>query len=336
LEQIRQAIRPHRLANENRELRQAVSLPAPPQLFIGNSQGMKRLLEQIHKVALSDSTVLLTGETGTGKTTFARLIHGVGTRDPVRFIYVNCSTLPANLIEDQLFGHVKGAFTDAVSDRMGHVELADGGTLFLDEVGDLPLELQPKLLTFLQDRTFQRIGDPRSKQVDVRVIAATNKDLDVKVAERSFRADLYYRLNVLPLVVPPLRDRPEDIPLFADFVLQRLAQKRGGAKAVVAADAMQAIQLHRWPGNIRELENVLDRAATFCEDGVIGGKDLDLGGAAPAPGPTGLAGLTLEEIERLAIVGTLKATGGNKKAAAQMLGIDEKSIYNKMKRLGLG
>jgi DNA-binding NtrC family response regulator len=337
LEQIRAALRPGRLASENLELRQAVSLPAPAEIFVGKSPAAVRLIEQLRKLAPLDSTVLIRGESGTGKTTLARLLHANGPRAKERFITVSCGALPANLIEAQLFGHVRGAFTDAVADRPGSVEMADGGTLFLDEIGDLPLELQPKLLTFLQDRTFQRIGDPRTLHADVRVVAATHQRLEAKIADRSFREDLFYRLNVLPIEAPPLRDRPDDIPLFARFVLDRLAAKRNSAPFELTADATTALLRHSWPGNMRELENVLERAATFCTDGKITALDLNLSPGRPTPtgDSLGLAGMTMDEIERRAIIETLAKSGGNKKAAAKMLDIDEKSIYNKMRRLGL-
>jgi DNA-binding NtrC family response regulator len=337
IEQIRNALRPRRLAHENRTLKQAMSQPAGADLFVGESPLAAKLLDQVRKVAALDSTVLITGESGTGKSTLARLIHNQSPRATERMITVSCGSLPANLIESQLFGHVRGAFTDAVSDRAGSVEMADGGTLFLDEIGDLPLELQPKLLTFLQDRTFQRIGDPTMLSADVRVIAATHQDLEAKVADRSFRADLYYRLNVLPITMPALRDRSSDVPLFARFVLERLAKKRGVSPVDLTPEARDALQRYTWPGNLRELENVLERAATFCEGNRIQIEDLHLKNIAPMTplANKGLAGLTLEEIERLAILETLEHCRNNKKAAARMLDIDEKSIHNKMKRLGL-
>jgi DNA-binding NtrC family response regulator len=296
------------------------------------------LLRQARKVAASEATALLRGETGTGKTTLARWLHEHGPRAGERFIAVSCATLPANLMESALFGHVKGAFTGAVADHPGSVHLAEGGTLFLDEIGDLPLELQPKLLTFLQEFVYTRVGDPRPRQADVRVIAATNDDLERRVAERSFRGDLYYRLAVLPLSVPPLRERREDILKFADFWLARRAGKLGGPPVRLAPDAAAALERHAWPGNLRELEHVLERAATFGDGAEIRLADLALRPAAPAAGdvPAGnLAGRTLEDIERQALLDTLAHCAGNKKAAARMLAIDEKSVYNKLRRLGL-
>ncbi|HVJ82266.1 MAG TPA: sigma-54 dependent transcriptional regulator [Planctomycetia bacterium] len=335
--QIVQALHPARLATENRELKQTFVAPAAADLFAAVSPAAGQLLDRARKLAPLDGTILLTGESGTGKTTLARLIHQASGRPDDRFIPVSCATLPANLMESQLFGHVRGAFTDAVADRAGSVEAADGGTLFLDEIGDLPLELQPKLLTFLQEKSFQRIGDPRPRQVDVRVIAATNHDLEAKVADRSFREDLFYRLNVLPLFVPPLRDRAADILPFANFCLRRLAQKRNAAVVGLSPEAEAVLVRYAWPGNLRELESKLEQAATFCSESRITEADLSirLAGVRPPVAALGLAGLTLEEIERRALVETIDYCKGNKKAAARMLAIDEKSVYNKMRRLGL-
>lgn len=341
LARIRQAQRASAVAAENRQLREAVASPAVTIDLVGESEFARRLSERIAKVASLDSTVLITGESGTGKTTVARAIHRLGPRRSGPFVAVSCAALPRDLIEAELFGHVKGAFTGAVADRPGRAEMADGGTLFLDEIGDLPLELQPKLLTFLQDRTVQRIGDARSRTVDVRVLAATHQDLSTKCERGQFRRDLFFRLAVLILELEPLRNRPEDVGAFAVHTLARIAQKRGTLPYVLSEEARQALLAYGWPGNVRELENVLERASAFCEGGRILAKDLDLesppGGAAASGKalPPDLAGQTLADIERRAILDTLAACGGNKKAAARSLGIDEKSIYNKMKRLGL-
>ena len=259
----------------------------------------------------------------------------VGPRAGERFIAVSCATLPANLIESALFGHVKGAFTGAVADHTGSVQLADGGTLFLDEIGDLPLELQPKLLTFLQERVYQRVGDPRPRHADLRVIAATNDDLERRVAERSFRGDLYFRLAVLPLAVPPLRERREDIARFAEFWLARRARKANAPPIALHPEAVKSLELHPWPGNLRELEHVLERAATFGNGVEIRPGDLPLRGPAALPAGATLAGRTLEDIERQALLETIAHCNGNKKAAAKLLAIDEKSVYNKLRRLGL-
>lgn len=337
LVQVEHALRSGRLARENSQLRQAVASPMPTVRVIGESAAAQRLREQIEKVAGLDATVLLTGESGTGKTTLARMIHQLGKRRGHPFVAVSCASLPRDLIEAELFGHKKGAFTGALADRPGRAEMADGGTLFLDEIGDLPLELQPKLLTFLHDRVVQRIGDAESRTVDVRVIAATNHDLKQRCREGRFRDDLYYRLNVLPIESPPLRQRGQDMLAFANEALARIAAARSSAPLSLSAGAKEAILCYSWPGNIRELENVLERATAFAAGAALTPEDLGIspGQAASAPVAPSLAGLTLEEIERRAIRDHLHASGGNKKAAAKALGIDEKSIYNKMKRLGL-
>ncbi len=248
--------------------------------------------------------------------------------------------MPRDLIEAELFGHARGAFTGAVSDRPGRAELADGGTLFLDEVGDLPIEIQPKLLTFLQDRVVQRIGSNKTHRADVRVIAATNHDLAAMCRERRFREDLFFRLNVLSLRVPTLAERIEDVPELVRELLGRISRRRRSMLFQITPDALSAIQRHSWPGNVRELENVLERASAFCERATITAADLSFDDVVPsqsadsAPAPS-LAGLTLAEVEGRAIVDTLRATGGNKAKAARKLAISEKSIYNKIKRLGL-
>jgi DNA-binding NtrC family response regulator len=246
------------------------------------------------------------------------------------------------LVEAELFGHTKGAFTGAINDRPGRAEIADGGTLFLDEIGDLPLELQPKLLTFLQDRTFQRIGSNKVYTVDVRLIAATHQDLAGMCRERRFREDLYFRLNVISLHVPALRERLEDIPELTQQILQRIGRRRGQPALVCELAATAALQRYPWHGNVRELENVLERASAFCDDAVIGVADLAFPATTagpfvepPASTPLTLAGSTLDGLEKQAILDTLQATGGNKAEAARRLGISEKSIYNKMKRFGL-
>ena len=339
LAHVGQAVVSSRLVRENRQLRQAVSSPTLPSPFLAESPAALAIASQTARIAELDSTVLITGESGTGKTTIARTIHHGGPRAKQPFIDVSCATLPRDLIESELFGHVRGAFTGAVSDRLGRAEMADGGTLFLDEIGDLPLELQPKLLTFLQDRKVQPIGAMSSRTVDVRVIAATHQDLQRKCRERSFREDLFFRLNVLPLAIPPLRERREDIAQFAAYVLERIAEKRGCAPYLLTDEARRLLIHHPWPGNIRELENVLERASAFCVEGVIGPDDLGLAGD-PEPADSvsangSLAGLTFAEIERRAILDALAHSGGNKKAAARQLGIDEKTIHNKIKRLGL-
>jgi DNA-binding NtrC family response regulator len=337
LARLRQAENAARLSAENRQLRRAVEVPSIEPAMIGKSEFSRWLTDRCRKIAGLDSTVLITGESGTGKTTVARMIHHLGPRRSGPFVAVSCAALPRDLIEAELFGHVRGAFTGAISDRPGRAEMADGGTLFLDEIGDLPLELQPKLLTFLQDRVLQRIGETQVRKVDVRVIAATHQDLEEKVQQHSFRQDLYFRLAVLTLEMKPLRDRSEDVLVFAEHILSRIASQRRERPFEISPEAVKLLEGYSWPGNIRELENVLERGTAFCESAKLEPDDLGLCEAEVVEdsSPISLAGQTLDEIERRAIIDTLSLLGGNKKGAAKMLGIDEKSIYNKMRRLGI-
>ena len=340
---VDRAIRNSRIVRENREMRQVINESGPTVGWIGCSEASRLLNEQIGRVACLDSTVMLKGESGTGKSMVARLIHQQSHRASNPFVAVNCAALPRDLIESELFGHEKGAFTGAVSERIGRAEVADGGTLFLDEIGDLPLELQPKLLTFLQDRVVQRIGCNRLREVDVRIIAATHQDLETMCCEGRFRQDLYYRLNVLAISIAPLRERLADLPELCSRILNRIARHRNGPETRISDDAIAALATHTWQGNIRELENVLERSSAFCEGGLIGRQDvarnLDTDGRSDAAvsnihSPSAsMNGRTLREIERQAIVDTIRGCQGNKALAARTLGISEKSIYNKIKRL---
>lgn len=302
---------------------------------------MAEVVRQARQIAETELTTLITGESGTGKTTIARLIHASGPRAGRPFVVVNCASLPRELIEAELFGHARGAFTGAVLDRAGRVEMANGGTLLLDEIGDLPRELQPKLLTFLQDQTFQRIGSDRLHCVDVRVIGATNQDLIEACQEKRFREDLYFRLNVLNLHLPPLRERRGCLPELVAQILTRIGQRNDRPVPRVHERAMFALIQHDWPGNVRELENVLQRACVFCEDEEITEHDLrfdrftrpaESGDAERPASAAVLAGRTLAEIEKQALIETLEACRGNKAMAARNLGISERSIYNKLKR----
>jgi DNA-binding NtrC family response regulator len=317
------------------QLRGALSSSPLAPLLVGESSAALEVRAKAQRLAEIESTVLLSGESGTGKSLVARYIHQHSARAGQPFVTVSCAALPRDLLEAELFGHERGAFTGAVSTRPGRIELAHGGTLFLDEIGDLPLPLQPKLLVFLQEREVQRIGSNKSRRVDVRVIAATNQDLEEMCRARIFREDLYFRVNVLALELPPLRARADDIPGLAEHHLNRIARQRGLSAFKLDPGAAAALAAYHWPGNVRELENVLERASVFCEGQVVSAKDLGLPAAAPrraaAEGPS-LAGCTLEELERRAIVDAVKACGGNKAAAARMLGISEKGFYNKLQR----
>lgn len=323
----------HELAQRTAELENVVGggVGAPQLQY--RSLSMKALMQRVKQTALRDSTVILRGETGTGKTTIARLIHEQGERKNGPFLTLSCAALPKELLEAELFGYERGAFTGASQSRPGCAELADGGTLFLDEIGDLPFELQPKLLTFLQERWVRRIGGRDIKHPNVRIISATHRNLKEMVKEGTFREDLLYRLEVLELVVPPLRERKEDIEAICEFFLLQSAERRGESARHISVEALRKLEAHRWPGNVRELQNVLERALAYADGSTINANDLHLREAeqiTQAPNKT-LAGLTLEQVERQAIRDTLDYTGGDKVAAAKMLGISLKSIYNKLK-----
>ena len=349
---VNKAVEARNLLRENESLRESLTSNVPASLSPVQCPTDNQLTENIHRIASLDSTVMIRGESGTGKSTVARMIHQNGPRKDKPFVAINCASLPRDLIESELFGHSRGAFTGAVKDRPGRAEVADAGTLFLDEIGDLPLELQPKLLTFLQDRTIQRIGSNDTKKVDVRLIVATHRNLAEMCTTNHFRQDLYYRLNVLRMDIPPLRDRKEEIPMLVANILKRIADRQNATCPLVSDEALLTLAGYHWPGNIRELENVLERAAAFCKTDRIGHSDLMFDnmiamhekagrthsavvGKLPTPGVPTLAGMTLEQIERQAIIETLAACGGNKAKTARTLGISEKSVYNKMRRLGI-
>ena len=249
-----------RVKNENLALREEIDRASMFEEIVGSSEALRAVLRQIAQVAPTDSTVLITGETGTGKELVARAIHKRSARSARAFVSVNCAAVPASLIASELFGHERGAFTGALQRRQGKFELADGGTIFLDEVGELPADAQVALLRVLQEREFERIGGSRPIRVDVRVIAATNRDLQAAVAEKAFRRDLFYRLNVFPVEVPPLRERPADIPLLVEYFVHRFAKRAGKRIAGISSKTLDLLQSYPWPGNIRELQNVLERA----------------------------------------------------------------------------
>ena len=288
-------------------------------------------------MASQRSTVLIQGESGTGKELVARAIHFSGERGTRPFVAVSCAALAETLLESELFGHERGAFTGAVAQKKGKFELADGGTLFLDEIGDISPKLQVDLLRVLQERRFFRVGGTSEIQVDVRVIAATHRDLEAEVREGRFRDDLYYRLNVINVQIPPLRERREDMPLLAQEFLDRLSHELGREVGGISDEALRLLMDHDWPGNVRELENAVERALVTCKSGVLTAEDfafLRPPAAFPRrPGPRRCPpGLTLPEVEKQYIAATLQRTQGNIKAAADALGIDRSTLYEKIRR----
>ncbi len=302
--------------------------------LIGSSAKFQAVLNAINLVAPVDSAVLIQGETGTGKEAIARAIHQASRRSQNRFVALNCAAIPGALLESELFGHERGAFTGAVTETAGRFQAADRGTLFLDEIGELPLELQPKLLRVLQEREFERLGSGRAVQVDVRIIAATNRDLARMVEERQFRADLYFRLNVYPLTLPPLRERADDIQPLAEHFVRRLAHRLGKSIDAIPDEVMRVLKRHQWPGNIRELENVLERAVIMTKGPVLH-VQLD---QSMARNTQFRSGSTLVDARRQHITATLHKTNwvvGGPHGAAARLGLPRSTLMAMMKRLGI-
>jgi len=304
--------------------------------MVGNSAALRLVLGMVRVVAPSDATVLINGETGTGKEVIAHAIHDASPRRQNRFVALNCAAIPGTLLESELFGHERGAFTGAVAQSMGRFQSADRGTLFLDEIGELPLDLQPKLLRVLQEKQFERLGSGRTYQADVRVIAATNQDLWRMVEERKFRADLYYRLNVFPINLPPLRDRVEDIPALVEYFVQRFSQEIGRRIETIPSEVMNILKLYDWPGNIRELENVIKRAVIMSTGPAL--RPL-LGELKRLPGQTSPAARrTLADAERGHIVEVLRDTRwvlGGVDGAAARLGMPRTTLVYRMRKLGI-
>jgi len=304
--------------------------------LIGNSPAMLRAVQRARQVAASDADILIQAESGTGKELLARLIHQISPRSEHAFVAVNCAAFPENLLESELFGFTKGAFTGAQAAKPGKFELANGGTILLDEVGEMPIALQPKLLRALQEREFDRLGDTRPVKVDIRVIATTNRSLQQMVQRGEFRADLYYRLNVIPLYLPPLRDRPEDIPELAEYFAACYAPK--STTPSLTAEFLSRLQQHSWPGNVRELANFIRRAVTLCPDEMDFDllEQVDRGADGSVSSDDALRpGLSLEAVERRLLEMTLTATGGNRSRAAEMLGISLRTVRNKIRGYGL-
>ena len=306
--------------------------------IVGESKTLRDVLKKVETVAPTDSTVLICGETGTGKELIARAVHDLSPRKARTFVKLNCAAIPTGLLESELFGHEKGAFTGAIAQKIGRFELANGGTLFLDEVGEIPLELQPKLLRVLQEQEFERLGGTRTIRVNVRLVAATNRDLGSMVAENRFRSDLYYRLNVFPLDLPPLRQRPDDIPRLVRHFTQRFARRMGRAIETISSEVMDALVRYPWPGNVRELQNVIERAVILSKGSTLQVSLADLrspvaNGFAPADTP-----VTLLDAEREHIVETLRQTNwvlGGPRGAAARLGMKRTTLHWKMQKLGI-
>jgi formate hydrogenlyase transcriptional activator len=327
-----------RLSEEKLYLEGEVGEDFAPDEIIGESAALQGVLRQVKAVAPSGATVLLLGETGTGKELLARLVHEHSRRRDRTFVKLNCAAIPLGLMESELFGHEKGAFTGAIQQKKGRLELADGGTLFLDEVGELPLELQPKLLRALQEREFERLGGTRTLAVDVRLIAATNRDLEAMVAEGRFRADLFYRLHVFPLHLPPLRERREDIPALVRYFTQKHARSLGRAIQRIPPEVMAALQAAPWAGNIRELENFIERSVILSTGAELKAPLSELRGGEPPAAAAAAAGPTMEEAERHAILQALRASKGRvagPSGAAARLGLKRTTLQSRMKKLGL-
>ena len=341
---LNSALEQKRLKSENAYLRSQLQERYKLDGLVGRSPVMKDLFHLLEIVAATSSTVLITGETGTGKELAARAIHHNSSRRANRFVAINCSAIPETLLEAELFGHARGAFTGAVGTRQGRFEQAHKGTLFLDEVGTMSPALQAKLLRVLQEREFERVGDSHTIKVDVRVIAATHSDLEKMVADGTFREDLYYRLNVIPVKLPPLRERREDIPLLVQHFVQRISAEQGRSAPTVSQDAMRKLMAHGWPGNVRQLENAVERALAFSQGrGQIDVQDLaqdiqnQTGGSDAVEPWLPEEGLDLERymsgVELALIRRSLERTHGNKRQAAQLLNLKRTTLIEKLKRL---
>jgi formate hydrogenlyase transcriptional activator len=335
--------RANRLTEEKLYLQDEIRTEYNFEEIIGESTGLKRILEQVQIAAPTDSTILIQGETGTGKELIARALHNLSPRREHTLVKVNCAAIPTGLLESELFGHEKGAFTGAIAQRVGRFELAHRGTIFLDEVGDIPLELQPKLLRVLQEQEFERLGSTRTIHVDVRVVAATNADLAQKVAQGQFRSDLYYRLNVFPVTIPPLRDRREDIPLLVRYFAQKYARRMKKPIDTIPTKTMSALVEYHWPGNVRELENLVERAVILSR-----GPELEVPlnefkrgtKLAPISVPTNTAEMlsTLDQAERehiLRALGEVNWRIGGPEGAAFKLGMKRTTLQSRMRKLGI-
>ena len=346
---VERALTQRRVMTEYILLKEELAARRGAPQIIGDAPSLRSAILALQRAAGSDATVLLEGESGTGKELFARALHALSPRSEGPFVAINCAAIPDNLLETELFGHEKGAFTGAVARKPGKFELAHHGTLFLDEIGDLPLALQAKLLRVLEQRRFERVGGNQLLHVDVRIVAATNKQLRAGVAAKQFREDLYFRLSVFPIAIPPLRDRPDDIPILARHFAERFSRELKKKGAVLASSAIDELQGYRWPGNVRELQNCMERAVILSESETIHARHLNLSLHAPlppeAPSPWttfDLSGTLADvvkraqaEVERRKIEQALKEGGGDKGRAADLLGLPYKTLLAKLKEHGI-
>jgi DNA-binding NtrC family response regulator len=346
---VTRALEQRRIVAENLLLKEELAVRRGAPQLVGDDASLRKVFASLQRAASTDTTVLLEGESGTGKELFARSLHALSPRSEAPFVAINCAAIPETLLETELFGHEKGAFTGAVARKPGKFEMAHRGTLFLDEIGDLPLALQAKILRALEEKRFERVGGTASVQVDVRLVAATNRGLRAAVAARRFREDLYFRLSVFPITVPPLRERPGDIPLLARYFVERFCRDLKKKALVLSPAALEQLQSYRWPGNVRELQNCIERAVILAEGDSILPRHLNLSFAQPAPDEpvspyarVDLSGSLSEvtrrvtsEVERLKIEETLKEAGNNKGRAAELLQISYKMFLAKLKEHGI-
>ncbi len=335
---VKNAIEMRRVRNENSFLKRELKKSHDEKTIIGTSDEMMRVFRMVEKVADSESTVLIHGESGTGKELIAREIHYQSRRAQGPFVSINCGAIPRDLLESNLFGHVKGSFTGAIKDQAGLFSVAEGGTFFLDEVGEMPLATQVKLLRALQEREVIPVGGTKPLRIDCRLVAATNADLEKEVSEGRFRPDLYYRLNVIPIKLPPLRARRDDVPLLVDYFLKKLMPS-GGAPKAIDREAMELLMKYDWPGNVRELENLIERAVILDEDGCLDARDLPdpvrFGSSARGSLVIDTPTLSLDELEKEYILKVLNHTNWQKKRASEILGINASTLYRKLLSYGV-
>ena len=347
---VNRALEQRRIVTENLLMKEELAVRRGAPQLVGEDPSLRKVFSSLQRAAVTDATVLLEGESGTGKELFARSLHALSPRAEAPFVAINCAAIPENLLETELFGYEKGAFTGAVGRKPGKFEMAHRGTLFLDEIGDLPISLQAKILRALEERRFERVGGTASVQVDVRLVAATNKGLRAAVAARRFREDLYFRLSVFPITVPPLRDRPGDIPVLARFFVERFCRDLKKKALVLSPEALDQLQAYRWPGNVRELQNCIERAVILTDGDTILPRHLNLSFAAPLedenpPSPWAhldMSGTLTEvtrrvssQVEKAKILEVLAEAGGNKGRAAELLQIGYKMLLSKLKEHGI-